>query len=98
MFLGEPIEKIADRFAEALTGKHGAIIQEALDGLMATFGDTAEVEGYLRDGPTRAAQFEIEGDSREDRERRLVRQRDFAGIVNALLSEIAKRRATAAST
>ena len=63
-----------------------------MDELAAAFSDTAELEGFRRDGPTQAALFEIPGDSAEERERRLVLQRDFAGVVNSLLSEIAKRR------
>jgi hypothetical protein len=38
------------------------------------------------------------GDSAEDRDRRLLLQRDFAGVVNLLLTEIAKRRPQAAAT
>lgn len=94
---GQKIDAIAERFVEALASKHGAVIQQGLDDLAATFGDTETLEGFRRDGPTQAAQFEILGDSAEDRDRRVLLQRDFAGVVNALLSEIAKRRATGAS-
>ncbi len=91
------IPAIADRFVVALQGKHGAVIDHTLAELAAAFGDEPGTEGYRTDGPTRAALFEIEGDEPEIRERRLVRQRDFSAIVNALLQEIARRRAPATS-
>jgi len=90
---GEDMGTIADRFVKALSGKHGAIIQKGLDDLAATFADTDDLEGYRRDGPTLAASFEIPGDGADERARRLTLQRDFAGVVNSMLSEIAKRRA-----
>jgi hypothetical protein len=93
---GETIEAVADRFVETLAAEHGTVIQKGLDELAATFGDTADTEGFRRDGPTMAALFEIPGDSADERERRLILQRDFAGVVNRLLSEISKRRPKAA--
>jgi hypothetical protein len=93
----ERIDVIAERFVEALAGKHATVIQTGLDHLAAAFGDTATLEGFRRDGPTLAAQFEISGDSAEDRDQRVRLQRDFAGVVNSLLSEIAKRRRASTS-
>ena len=90
---GRDMADIAAHFVQALAGKHAAIIQQALDDLATTFGDEKDIEGFKKDGPARAARFEIDGDSTEDRERRLIRQRDFAGVVNRLLTEIAKQRA-----
>ena len=95
---GEKMDAVADRFVEVLAGKHGDVIQKGLDELAAAFGDTAEIEGFRRDGPTQAALFEIPGDSAEERDRRLILQRDFAVVVNLLLSEIAKRRPKAEAT
>ena len=89
---GESMEAVAERFVKTLAGEHGNVIRKGIDELAAAFGDTAEIEGFRRDGPTQAALFEIPGDSAAERERRLIRQRDFAGVVNLLLSEIAKRR------
>lgn len=86
------IPDIAVRFVAALKDKHGEIIELALTDLASTFGDEEGLEGYRKDGPARAALFEIAGDSQEDRDRRLVRQRDFAGVVNKLLAEITARR------
>jgi hypothetical protein len=86
------VDEIADRLVAALKGKHADVIQSALDGLHAAFGDEQGIEGYRKDGPTRAARFEIEGDAAEDRERRLTLQREFADIVNRLLSAVAKKR------
>jgi hypothetical protein len=83
---------VAEKFVEALTGKHGAVIQRAIDDLAITFGNEAELEGFRKDGPARAALFEVEGGSAEDRERRILRQRDFATVVNSLLTEISKLR------
>jgi len=87
------IAEIAERFVAALQTKHSDVIDHALRELAAAFGDESGAEGYRKDGPTKAALFEIEGDEPEIRERRLVRQREFSGIVNTLLQEISRRRA-----
>jgi hypothetical protein len=89
------ITEIAGRFVAALKGKHGEVIQRALDDLHTTFADEEGIEGYTKDGPAMAARFEIEGDDAEIRERRILRQREFATIVNSLLAEIAKQRKAA---
>jgi hypothetical protein len=86
------VDEIADRFVAALKSKHGAVIQHALDGMRVAFGDDAETEGFRKDGPTRGALFEIAGDAPEDRERRLIRQREYSEIVNRLLNAVADRR------
>jgi hypothetical protein len=91
----QSVEEIADRFVAALGGRHAAVVDHALADLAAAFGDEDETEGYRKDGPTRAARFEIEGDDQDIRERRLVRQRDFSNTVNTLLQEIARRRPAA---
>jgi hypothetical protein len=83
---------VAAKFVEALAGKHGAVIQRAIDDLAITFEDEKELEGFRKDGPARAALFEIEGSTAEERERRILLQRDFAGVINSLLTEIAKQR------
>jgi hypothetical protein len=82
------IPEIAALFVAALKGKHGEVIQRALQDLATAFSDEKDLEGYRKDGPARAALFEISGESQEDRERRLVRQRDFSSVVNKLLAEI----------
>jgi hypothetical protein len=77
-------------FKDALTGKHGGIIGDALAILLKRFCDPKADEGYLREGPVAVARFEIEGDDEDPdiREQRALRQRAVNDIVARLLGEL----------
>jgi hypothetical protein len=75
------------KFKDAMAGKHGDIISGALAILLKRFCDPQPDEGYLREGPVAAAQFEIEGDNEDNeiREQRALRQRAVSDLISRLL-------------
>jgi hypothetical protein len=79
------IEAALGAFGDALTGPHRDAIVLALDTLKARFCTDEKVEGFEKDGPVKFAQFEDDGDDEEARERRILRQRRAATIVEALV-------------
>lgn len=79
------VDAAISNFKEALGGTHAATVQSALEILQARFCDDDTTEGYLKDGPASAAQFEIEGDAAEMRDARLLRQRNASELVRRLL-------------
>lgn len=84
------VDAVHALFRAALDGKHGDVIREALSRLAARFCDANPDESYLRDGPVAVARFEdddaeIDGDE-ELRNRRILRQRQAADIISAILS------------
>jgi len=77
----------ADAFREALKGKHGGVIREALAILRNRFSGDKKTEGYRKDGPVAVALFEL-GDDPELRELREVRQRDACEVIEQLLAKL----------
>lgn len=77
---------VADKFQAAMTTKHQATIREALGLLAKHFCDDANGDGYLKDGPVAAARFEAHDE--EDRDRRILRQRQASEVVRAFLSRL----------
>jgi hypothetical protein len=65
------------------------VVRDALGRLRERFCDSAESEGYLKDGCVAVAKFEL-GDSTEPEERdpRLLRQREVADLVSTLLARV----------
>lgn len=78
------------KFREALAGKHGETVHDALAILLKRFCDPKPDEGYLREGPVAAARFEIDGDDEdaEVRERRALRQRVVNDVISHLLGAL----------
>jgi hypothetical protein len=73
-------------FARALAGKHAAVVREALDILRRRFADDGATEGYRKDGPVSVAKFEQgEGDEADQREARVLRQRQASDAIQQLL-------------
>jgi hypothetical protein len=85
----QPVVRIADRFSEALKGKHAEIIDRALSVLTRSFADGNGRAGFEKDGPSQATRFEL--GPTDDINRKLQRQREIADLLNELLTEIAKR-------
>lgn len=77
-------------FREALDGKHGKVITEALTILTQRFCDTEPDKGYLREGPVAVAKFEIDGDDADPniREQRALRQRRVSDIMVRFLTNL----------
>jgi len=71
----EGLDAAAAAFREALAGKHGAVLGDALAILRRRFRSDEKVEGFRKDGPIAVALFE-QGGEPELREARLLRQRE----------------------
>ena len=77
---------VAEMFRQALAGKHGAVIEDALAILRKRFAQDNRIEGYLKDGPVAVARFEIDEDT--DPDRRVLRQREASDVIEQLLARI----------
>lgn len=81
------MEAVAAQFIQARGGKHGQVVQNALQALRARFASETGVEGYRKDGPVAVARFELgEGEQPELREARLLRQRQVNDLIERLLA------------
>lgn len=83
------VDGAIEAFKTALAGQHSATIREAFSILEKRFLDDDTTEGYLKDGPASAAQFEIEGDGEDATQARLLRQRNASELVRRLFSGVA---------
>lgn len=84
----EGIDAVAQKFRKAREGKHGSVIEKALDILRKRFGQDA-VEGYRKDGPVAVARFELgESDDPTQRDARILRQRQVSDVIGQLLERI----------
>lgn len=85
----EGMDVVAQAFRNEKTGKHGAVIEEALDILRRRFASDARTEGYRKEGPVFVAKFEL-GDENEpeQREARARRQRQACDVIEQLLARI----------
>ena len=85
----EGLDAVAEAFRKELDGKHGAVIQAALEILRKRFAQDDKTEGYRKDGPVSVAKFELgEGDEPEQRELRALRQRQASDVIDQLLARI----------
>lgn len=85
----EGFDGAAQMFREALEGGHGAVIRDCLSILRNRFAGDGEVEGYRKDGPLAVASFELgEGDEDDQREARVLRQREVSSVIERLLAQI----------
>ncbi len=79
----------ADAFRQQRESKHGAVIGAALQILRRRFAHEETVEGHRKDGPVAVAKFEIGvGDDPEQREHRVLRQRQVSDLIDQLLARI----------
>jgi hypothetical protein len=85
----EGLDAVVAAFARALAGKHAAVVREALDILRRRFADEEATEGYRKDGPVSVAKFELgDSDDAEQREARVLRQRQASDLIDRLLAGI----------
>lgn len=85
----EGMDAVADAFRQALAGKHGAVVKEALAILNKRFATDDKAEGYRKDGPVAVARFELgESEDAEQREARQLRQRQAADVIEQLVKKI----------
>ena len=83
------IDGAARLFCEALKDRHGAVIRDCMSILRNRFAGDDEVEGYRKDGPVAVARFERgENDEADQREARVLRQREVSSVIEQLLTRI----------
>ncbi len=86
----EGMRAVAEAFQTERAGKHGGVIQRALEILRVRFATADDTEGYRKDGPVAVAKFELgESDEPELREARALRQREVSDVIEQLLGRIA---------
>ena len=85
----EGLDGVANIFREALNGPHGVVIRDGLAILRNRFAGAGDVDGYLKDGPVAVARFELaEADQADQREARVLRQREVSSVIEQLLARI----------
>ena len=85
----EGTDVAAKAFRKELEGKHRDVVDAALVILHNRFASDEKVEGYLKDGPVSVAKFELgEGDDAEQREARVLRQREVSELIEQLLGRV----------
>ncbi len=90
----EGLDSAAQMFRETSEGTHGAVVRNCLSILRNRFAGDDAVEGYRKDGPVAVARFELgEGDEAEQREARLLRQREVNSVMEQFLGRIAPEAA-----
>ena len=86
----EGLDSVAQMFRNALEGGHGAVIRDCLAILRNRFAPGHKVEGYRKDGPLAVARFELgEDDEADQREARMLWQREVSNVIEQLLARIA---------
>jgi hypothetical protein len=79
---------VAAQFRQALQGKHKSTIAEALELIRRRFASDDKIAGFEKDGPTAVARFEIAEDEVDAAERRVLRRREVATVIEAVLKAI----------
>jgi hypothetical protein len=82
----EGLDGVAAVFRRESVGRHGRVVQVALEILRRRFAHEVQTEGYLKDGPVAVAKFEL-GESEElaQREARALRQRQVSDLIDRLI-------------
>lgn len=66
-------------------------MKRALDILRIRFAQGGETEGYRKDGPVAVAKFEMgENEEPEQREMRVLRQREVSDVIEQILMRVGK--------
>ena len=83
------LDAVAESFRMAIRGTHSTVVQKSLAILRDRFAGVDDVEGYQKDGPVAVAKFDIgDGNESQQREARLLRQREAADVVEDLLEKV----------
>jgi hypothetical protein len=83
------LQSVATAFQAPLGGKHRDSVRSALEILRRRFVDEPGTEGYQKDGSVAVARFEL-GNDADQRDRRVLRQREASDIIDRLLKGIDK--------
>lgn len=82
-------DEIVAKFASALGGNHKDTIVQALGILRKRFCSEGEDDGHQKDGPIAVMKFELgEEGNVDDRDRRILRQREVNTLIEKLLAAI----------
>ena len=85
----EGLDAVSGAFRQARDGIHREVIELTLEVLGRRFAGDGRIEGHRKDGPVSVARFELgEGDEPEQREARLLRQRQVTEVIEELLARI----------
>jgi hypothetical protein len=79
------VEGALGAFRDALNGRYRDTIWLALEALKSRFCSDETTEGFEKDGPVKFALFEEDGDEDGGRDRRILRQRRAATLVESLV-------------
>ncbi|WP_244125663.1 hypothetical protein [Burkholderia gladioli] len=80
---------VVHAFREELEGKNRDVEKSALDILQTRFMQVGQTEGYRKDGPVAVAKFKLgEGNERQLREMRALRQRVVSDAIEQFLARI----------
>ena len=89
----EGTDVAAKAFRKELEGKHREVVDASLVILQNRFASDEKAEGYRKDGPVSVAKFELgEGDNAEQREARVLRQREVSDLIEQLLARVRSAR------
>jgi hypothetical protein len=83
------LDAVAEAFREQRDSKYGDVIEASLAILRDRFAHDEKAEGYRKDGPVSVAKFELgESDAPDQREARVLRQRQASDVIDQLLARI----------
>ena len=85
----EGLDAVSEAFRQARDGKHREVVELTLDALRRRFVRDDTTEGHRKDGPVSVARFELgDSDESEQREARMLRQRQVSDVVEQLVAKI----------
>ena len=81
------LAEAAERFRNALGGKHDAVVRQSLKLISAHFAGDATTEGYLKTGPVAVSKFEL-GEDTDSLDDRILRQRQVTDLIEEFLEAV----------
>ena len=85
----EGLDAVSEAFRQARDGEHRDVIELTLEVLRRCFAREDKTEGHRKDGPVAVARFELgEGEEPEQREARMLRQRQANEVIEEFLARI----------
>ena len=85
----EGLDAVSEAFRQARESEHGDVIELTLEVLRRRFAREDKTEGHRKDGPVAVARFELgEGEEPEQREARMLRQRQANEVIEEFLARV----------
>ena len=85
----EGLDAVSGAFRQARDGIHREVIELTLEVLGRRFAGDGRIEGHRKDGPVSVAKFELGAEAEpEQREARLLRQRQVSDVIEELLIRV----------